>query len=92
VATGADTEIGRISSLLARVETLTTPLLRQMQVFGRWLTGAILALAAVAFAFGVLLRGYGAAEMFLAAVGLAVAAIPEGLPAIMTITLAIGVS
>ena len=92
VATGAATEIGRISTLLQRVETLTTPLLRQMQVFGRWLTVAILAVAAAAFAIGVLLRGYDWSEMFLAAVGLAVAAIPEGLPAIMTITLAIGVS
>ena len=91
VATGADTEIGRISSLVSEVETVTTPLLRQMAQFGRWLTVAILAVAALTFAFGVLARGYHAAEMFLAAVSLAVAAIPEGLPAIMSITLAIGV-
>ena len=92
VATGAATEIGRISSMLSQVQTLTTPLLRQMTVFGRYLTAGILALAAFAFAFGTLVRGYSLDEMFLAAVGLAVAAIPEGLPAIMTITLAIGVS
>ena len=91
VATGATTEIGRISTMLERVETLTTPLLRQMAEFGRWLTGAIIAVAALTFAFGVLTRDYSAPDMFLAAVGLAVAAIPEGLPAIMTITLAIGV-
>ncbi len=91
VATGAATEIGRISSMLSEVQTLTTPLLRQLALFGHWLTGAILTLAALSFAFGTLLRGYSASEMFLAAVGLAVAAIPEGLPAIMTITLAIGV-
>ncbi|NNG12599.1 MAG: cation-transporting P-type ATPase, partial [Halobacteria archaeon] len=91
VATGLYTEIGRISAMLAHVETLTTPLLRQMGQFARWLTGAIIAIAAATFAFGVLARDYTAAEMFLAAVGLAVAAIPEGLPAIMTITLAIGV-
>ena len=91
VATGARTEIGRISTLLARVETLTTPLLRQMSQFARWLTGVIIAIAALTFAFGTVFRDYLAAEMFLAAVGLAVAAIPEGLPAIMTITLAIGV-
>jgi magnesium-transporting ATPase (P-type) len=91
VATGADTEIGRISSMLADVQTLTTPLIRQMTVFGRYLTAGILALAAFAFGFGLLIRGYSVDEMFLAAVGLAVAAIPEGLPAIMTITLAIGV-
>ena len=91
VATGVNTEIGRISAMLERVETLTTPLLRQMGQFARWLTGAIFAIAVVTFAFGVLSRGYSATDMFLAAVGLAVAAIPEGLPAIMTITLAIGV-
>jgi len=91
VETGAETEIGRISALVSGVEQLTTPLLRQMAQFGRWLTAAILALAALTFCFGVLVRDYTAAEMFLAAVGLAVAAIPEGLPAIMTITLAIGV-
>ncbi len=91
VATGPDTEIGRISALVASVETLTTPLLRQMAQFGRWITVAILALASVTFAFGVWVRDYAVGEIFLAAVGLAVAAIPEGLPAILTITLAIGV-
>ncbi len=91
VATGVTTEIGRISALVAGVERLTTPLLRQMDQFARWLTAAILALAALGFVFGVLVRGFTADEMFLASVGLAVAAIPEGLPAIMTITLAIGV-
>jgi magnesium-transporting ATPase (P-type) len=91
VATGIRTELGRISALLASVQTLTTPLLRQLAVFGRWLTGAILAVASATFMFGVLLRHYGAGDMFLAAVGLSVAAIPEGLPAIITITLAIGV-
>ena len=91
VETGAETEIGRISELVSEVETVTTPLLRQMAQFGQWLTLAILAAAVITFVFGFLIRDYGAAEMFLAAVSLAVAAIPEGLPAIMTITLAIGV-
>ncbi len=91
MATGDATEIGRISGMLAEVQELTTPLLRQLSGFGRWLSAAILALAAITFAFGILAHDFGAAEMFLAAVGLAVAAIPEGLPAIMTITLAIGV-
>lgn len=91
VATGAGTEIGRISHLLAEVTTLQTPLLRQMAVFARWLTGAILGLGAVIFAFGLLVRDYGFSEIFMAVVGLSVAAIPEGLPAILTITLAIGV-
>jgi magnesium-transporting ATPase (P-type) len=90
-ATGAGTELGRISALLSEVQTLATPLLRQMATFGQGLTWAILALAGVAFAFGTLVRDYAAGEMFLAAVGLAVAAIPEGLPAVMTITLALGV-
>jgi magnesium-transporting ATPase (P-type) len=91
VGTASATEIGRISAMLAGVEALTTPLLLKLAEFGRWLTVAILGLAALMFAFGTLLRGYSATDMFSAAVGLAVAAIPEGLPAIMTITLAIGV-
>jgi magnesium-transporting ATPase (P-type) len=91
VATGTATEIGRISGLIAQVEPLTTPLLRQMARFARMLTGAILTLAALTLAFGVLIRDYGLGEMFLAAVGLAAAAVPEGLPAVLTVTLAIGV-
>ncbi len=91
VATGQATEIGRISGLLTRVEPLATPLLRRMARFGRTLTWAIALLALFTFAWGTLVVGHGAAEMFLAAVGLAVAAIPEGLPAILTITLALGV-
>jgi magnesium-transporting ATPase (P-type) len=91
VTTGAATEIGRIGAMLGAVEELTTPLLRQIEIFGRRLTWVILAVAGASFAFGTLVRGNAASEMFLAAVGLAVAAIPEGLPAIMTITLAIGV-
>jgi magnesium-transporting ATPase (P-type) len=91
VATGGDTELGRISAMIGEVETMTTPLLRQIAAFSRVLTVIILGLAALTFAFGILVRDYAASEMFLAAVGLAVAAIPEGLPAIMTITLAIGV-
>jgi magnesium-transporting ATPase (P-type) len=91
VETGDRTEIGHISGLLREVQVLATPLLRQMATFASWLTVAILAIAALTFIFGILVHGYTATEMFLAAVGLAVAAIPEGLPAIMTITLAIGV-
>ena len=91
VATGAATEIGRIGRMLESVEQGTTPLLRKMEEFGRILTMVILATSALLFLFGTLVRGMGAGEMFIAAVGLAVAAIPEGLPAIMTITLAIGV-
>ncbi len=91
VATGARTEIGRISGMLREVQELATPLTRKMGVFAQWLSFAILAASVAFFAFGYYLRGYSADEMFLAVVGLAVAAIPEGLPAIMTITLAVGV-
>lgn len=91
VKTGAETEIGRISTLVSEVESVTTPLLLRMAQFARWLTIAILALAVITFVFGFFVRTYSATEMFLAAVSLAVASIPEGLPAIMTITLAIGV-
>jgi potassium/sodium efflux P-type ATPase len=91
VATGAQTQLGHISALVADVETVTTPLLRQMAQFGRSLTVVILIIAALNFVFGVLVHDYLLTDMFLASVSLAVAAIPEGLPAIMTITLAIGV-
>ncbi len=91
VATADHTEIGRISAMLQEVKTITTPLLRQMEVFGRWLTIAILALAAVTFLFGWLVHHFALGDMFLAAVSMAVAAIPEGLPAVLTITLALGV-
>jgi magnesium-transporting ATPase (P-type) len=91
VATGSATEIGRISTLLADVHSLTTPLTRQLDSFARWLTGAILVIALATMMFGYLVRDYALGDMFLAAVGLAVAAIPEGLPAVITIALAIGV-
>ncbi|HMO47552.1 MAG TPA: cation-transporting P-type ATPase [Rubrivivax sp.] len=91
VATAAATEIGRIDTMLADVATSTTPLLRQIDRFGRLLAAAILGLCALTFAFGVGLRGQPATEMFLMVVALAASAIPEGLPAIMTITLALGV-
>jgi magnesium-transporting ATPase (P-type) len=91
VGTAAQTEMGRIGRLLETVETNETPLVHDMAVLSKWLTGAILAIAGLLFVYGVWLMGMPGADMFLAAVGLAVAAIPEGLPAIMTITLAIGV-
>ncbi len=91
VATGDLTEIGRISSMLRGVPQLTTPLLRQIARFSQWLTFAILTLASATFAYGWAIQHASLTELFMSAVGLAVAAIPEGLPAIMTITLAIGV-
>ncbi|WP_438969898.1 cation-transporting P-type ATPase [Methylophaga sp.] len=91
VATGAVTEVGRISSLLAAVETMTTPLVEQMAVFAKWLTFFILAIAVLIFVFGLIIQQHNFTELFMAVVGLSVAAIPEGLPAVLTITLAVGV-
>jgi len=91
VATGADTEIGRISGLIAQVETLTTPLIEQIGVFARWLAAFILVIAALIFAFGFFVLDHAFSELFMAIVSLSVAAIPEGLPAVLTITLAVGV-
>ena len=91
VSTGAHTEIGKINQMIAEVEQMTTPLLQQIEKFGKWLSLAILGLSGGFFAFGYFFRDYALNELFLAVIGLVVAAIPEGLPAIMTITLAIGV-
>lgn len=91
VATGSNTEIGRISSLLSEVETLTTPLVRQMGIFARWLTVLILLIAALLLTYGYFVGHHDFADMFMSVVGLSVAAIPEGLPAVLTITLAVGV-
>lgn len=91
VATGEQTEIGKINRLLSQLDTLQTPLLRQINHFAFWLTGAILSVAALTFVYGMLVWDQSPQDMLLAAVGIAVAAIPEGLPAIITITLAIGV-
>jgi magnesium-transporting ATPase (P-type) len=91
VATGADTEIGRINRLLADVEILTTPLVEQMNVFAQRLTFFILSVAAVLLAVGWVSERYAFEDIFMAVVGLSVAAIPAGLPAVLTITLAVGV-
>ena len=91
VATGPATEIGRIGGLLAGVEQLTTPLVAQMDRFARWLSLLILLASALLLAWGYFVGHLPFAEVFMAVVGVAVSAIPEGLPAVMTITLAIGV-
>ena len=91
VATGAQTEIGRIGGLLAEVEQLTTPLVAQMDHFARWLSFLILLVSGLLLLYGYFVGHHAFGELFMAVVGLAVAAIPEGLPAVMTITLAIGV-
>lgn len=89
--TGADTELGRISDMLKTVDKLTTPLLQKINRFARLLTIIILGLTAFVVATGALVHGMGLGEGLVAGIALAVAAIPEGLPAIITITLAIGV-
>jgi calcium-translocating P-type ATPase len=91
VSTGQATEIGRIGGLLAGVEQLTTPLVAQIDHFTRWLSFLILLLAALLLAWGYFVVHMPFSDLFMAVVGVAVAAIPEGLPAVMTITLAIGV-
>ena len=78
--------------MIVEVETLATPLTyRQMAAFGRLLSFVILALAAVMFLIGWQLHDFPLGELVMAAIGFAVAAIPEGLPAVLTITLALGV-
>ncbi|WP_439657802.1 HAD-IC family P-type ATPase [Lentzea sp. HUAS TT2] len=91
VATGADTEIGRVHRLVSTTTTVQTPLTRKLAHFSQVLTAVILGLAAFSVLVGVL-RGEPFAEMVTAAVALAVGAIPEGLPAAVTVTLAIGVA
>ncbi|WP_075882006.1 cation-translocating P-type ATPase [Vreelandella massiliensis] len=91
VETGSRTEIGKISELLRGVEQIKTPLLQQLDRAGRVLAFFILGAAAITALLGTLIHKQPVADMFMAAVGLAVAAIPEGLPAIVTIGLALGV-
>lgn len=91
VATGEQTELGHISDALRAVRQLTTPLLDKIGVFARRLSMLILVLAGAIALFGGLVHGYPTDEMLIAAVSIAVAAIPEGLPPVITITLAIGV-
>ncbi len=90
-ATGPSTELGRIAGLVESADDLDTPLTRKIAKFSHVLLVVILVLAAVTFLIGIL-RGEPASDVFMAAVALAVGAIPEGLPAAMTIILAVGVS
>ena len=91
VATGIQTELGRISELMDSADELQTPLTRKISRFSHVLLVAILALAALNFGLGML-RAAPLVDVFMASVALAVGAIPEGLPAAVTIILAIGVS
>jgi P-type Ca2+ transporter type 2C len=89
VATGLDTELGRIAQMLESADEVKTPLQKRLAAFGARLAWVVLAISAVVFIAGIL-RGEPVVLMFLTAVSLAVAAIPEALPAVVTISLALG--
>ncbi|MBW2999195.1 calcium-transporting P-type ATPase, PMR1-type [Candidatus Woesearchaeota archaeon] len=88
--TGMDTEIGRIAHLIQTAEAIKTPLQKKLAVLAKWLGIITIVIAAIVFLSGVL-KGEPILEFLLVAVSLAVAAIPEGLPAVVTISLALGV-
>jgi magnesium-transporting ATPase (P-type) len=92
VATGSQTELGRINQMLAEVSVLETPLLTQIKKFGHVITVVIAVLSVLLFSWGHWLGHMTFVELFQAIVGIVVSIIPEGLPAIITITLAIGVT
>jgi len=91
VATGNETELGRINQLMTGVSPLDTPLLRQIKKLGYTITAVIAVVGAVVFAYGRWVRGMDFVAIFQAVVSIAVSVIPEGLPALITVTLAIGV-
>ena len=91
VATGAGTEIGKISTLVSEQEQVDTPLARQLAQLGKQLSIGIGILAAAMLLIGRLVHDFSVEELISAAIGFAVAAVPEGLPALVTITLALGV-
>lgn len=91
IAVADNTEVGRISGLIASADELATPLTRKIASFSKLLLWIILAVAALAFLLGIV-RGRSPEEMFMASVALAVGAIPEGLPAAVTVMLAVGVA
>lgn len=90
VATGAQTELGKVAKELEAIQPEMTPLQKRLKEMGKWLTISIVAIALGVFLLGMV-RGFTVVDMFLVAVSLAVAAIPEGLPAVVVVTLAIGV-
>lgn len=90
-ATGSGTEIGRIQSLIAEVDSTETPLKRQLAHLGTLLSRGILAMAALMLVVGRVIHTWDPPELISAAIGFAVAAVPEGLPALVTVTLALGV-
>ena len=91
VGTGAETELGRINQMIAAVSPLETPLLRQIKKFGYAITAVIGVVSVIVFMFGRWVREMPFVDIFQAVVSIAVSVIPEGLPALITVTLAIGV-
>src|SRR5215467_8887551 len=91
VATGNETQLGRINRLLAGVSALETPLLRQIKKFGNTITAVIAVVSVLIFSYGKWVMDMDFVSLFQAVVSIAVATIPEGLPALITITMAIGV-
>ncbi|MGE4397864.1 MAG: cation-translocating P-type ATPase, partial [Sulfurimonas sp.] len=91
VATANNTQLGRISGMLESIEVLKTPLIEQMDKFAKWLTAFLLFFSVIVFLIGYYIKDFAFDELFMAIVGLFVSAIPEGLPAVLTITLAVGV-
>jgi magnesium-transporting ATPase (P-type) len=91
VATGPNTELGQINQMMASVSALETPLLRQIKRFGYVITGVIGVVVVLVFAYGRWIQGMDFVYIFQAVVSIAVSVIPEGLPALITVTLAIGV-
>ena len=89
IATGMDTELGKIAGMIQGAKAEATPLQKRLAQLGKWLALAALLLVAIIFAEG-LLRGEDLRIMFLTAVSMAVAAVPEGLPAIVTVALSLG--
>ena len=91
IATANNTELGKINQMMSDIKENTTPLIRKINRFGLILSFVVVAASILLFLYGYFVQNLSASVMFLSVIGIAVAAIPEGLPAIMTITLAIGV-
>ena len=91
VATGSNTELGHINQMMTSVSALETPLLRQIKKFGYSITGVIGVVTVLVFAYGRWIQGMGFVDIFQKVISIAVSVIPEGLPALITVTLAIGV-
>ncbi|MDI1229456.1 MAG: HAD-IC family P-type ATPase [bacterium] len=91
VATGPETEIGRISGHIANVESPETPLTKRVGVLSRYIVFTVFGVALIAFAFGMLVRGISFEAMVMILIGITVAAVPEGLPAAMSVILATGI-